>query len=94
MTEQCTEIMRMMGGTMMGGMMEGSMMGGMMWPMMLGMLLFWTLVIVGTVLLVRLVWTRSGNGKSTAAGILQERYARGEIDLEEYQERRSALQSR
>ena len=77
---------------MMGGNMMGGMMGGMMWPMLLGMLLLWTLAIVGIVLLVRILWTRTGGGKDDALGMLQERYARGEIDREEYQERRSVLQ--
>ena len=76
----------MMGGGMMGG--------GMMWPMMLEMLLIWTLVLVGVVLLVRLLWTGSGGGEPTAQHILQERLARGEIDREEYQERLSTLQGR
>ena len=76
--EQCREMMQMMG-------------GGMMWPMMLGMLLVWTLVIVGVVVLVRFLWTRSGGGESAAKRILQERLARGEIDREEYQERLSTL---
>ena len=96
MIEQCTEMMRMMGGMMgsgmMGNMMGGGMMGGMMWPMMLGMLLFWTLVIAGIVLLVRLVWSRAGGGNRGALAILQERFARGEIDHAEYQERRGVLQ--
>jgi len=75
-------------------MMGGGMMGGMMWPMMLGMLLVWTFVIVGAVLLVRFVWARWGGGEPTAQRILQERLARGEIDREEYQERLSTLQRR
>ncbi len=105
MIEQCTEMMRHMGdhmtdGHMMGsGMMEhmmggGMMGGGMMWPMMLGMLLFWTLVVAGIVLLVRLLWNRMDGGKTDPLSILQERFARGEIDIEEYQERRSVLQGR
>ncbi len=86
--EQCIEMMRKMG-----NMMHGGMMGGMLWPMMLGTLLFWSLVIVGLALLVRLLWTRTGHGRSGALSILQERIARGEIDHEEYQERLSVLQS-
>jgi putative membrane protein len=77
----------MMDGCMMGG---GMMMGG----MMLGMLLFWTLVIVGIVLLVRFIWDRTAGGHSDALSILQERFARGEINREEYEERRNILQRR
>ncbi len=74
----------MMGGGMMGMMMLG----------MLGMLVFWTLVVIGTVLLVRFVWNRTGSRKDSAVGILQERFARGEIDHAEYQERLQVLQRR
>ncbi len=87
-TDQCVEMMRTMSGM-------GGMMGGMMWwPMLLGMLLFWTLVIVGIVLLVRLLWNRVDGRTTDALSILQERFARGEISPEEYQERRSVLQHR
>ncbi len=96
--EQCTEMMGGMMGNMMSGMMGGNMMGGMMGgmmgPMMLGMLLFWTLVIVALVLLVRLLWGRRPGSTSEAVTILQERFARGEMDREEYQERLGTLQAR
>jgi putative membrane protein len=82
--EQCTEMMRTMGG----------MMGRMIWPIWLGILLFWTLVIIGIVLLVRLLWLRIGGGEMDALRILQERFARGEINREEYEEPRSVLQGR
>lgn len=62
--------------------------------MMLGMLVFWTLVIIGIVLLVRFVWNRTESRKDSAVGILQERFARGEIDHAEYQERLQLLQRR
>ncbi len=87
--EQCTDMM----GGMMGNMMNG-MMGGMMGPMMLGMVLFWTLVIVVLVLLVRQLWGRRPGSTSSAITILQERFARGEMDREEYQQRLSTLQAR
>ena len=96
--EQCTEMMGSMmdgmTGNMMGGSMMDGMMGGMMGPMMLGMLLFWTLVIVGLVLLLRLFWGRRAGSTSSAIPILQERFARGEMDREEYQERLSTLLAR
>ena len=92
--EQCTEMMSGVMGGMMNGMMDGNMMGGMMGPMMLGMLLFWTLVIVALVLLIRLLWGRRAGSTSSAIPILQERFARGEMDREEYQERLSTLLAR
>ncbi len=80
------EMMEMMGGNMMG-------MGGMMmWPMMLAVFLFGVLIILGIVLLIRSVWNKTNGGGSTAERILQERFARGEIDSEEYWERRNVLE--
>jgi putative membrane protein len=59
------------------------------------MLLFWVLVIVGIVVLVK--WLagqsssrRESHGK-TALEILQERYARGEIDRDEYEQKKRDL---
>ncbi|HKJ87149.1 MAG TPA: SHOCT domain-containing protein [Gammaproteobacteria bacterium] len=63
------------------------------------MLLFWVLVIVAVVLLVR--WMMGGSqedrvtkrsDRNRALEILEERYARGEIDHEEYQRRREDLE--
>ena len=68
----------------------GGMFGG------FGMLLFWGVIIVLLVLLVRgFVARRSsqslGSG-SSALDILQQRYAKGEISNEEYEERKKTLQ--
>ena len=87
MVEQCAEMMQMMGGMMGGGMMRG-----MMGPMLLVWLLAWLVVIVGIGLLVRLLWGRTKGSPSSPRAILQERFARGELDAEEYQERLSLLQ--
>ena len=75
-------------------------MGGMGWMVMVFMMLIWVLVIaaivVGVVLLVRAIGgsgspsARSG-GSSEAMDILEERFARGEIDREEFEERRRTL---
>ena len=72
MFEQC---MHMMGG-MMGG--------GMMWPMVSSTLLFITLVVAGGVLLWRALQHRT-TARQHPLEILQERFARGELDPEEYQ---------
>jgi len=66
----------------------------------IGMLLFWGLIIVGVVMLVR-GWSqtpRSGASEispleRTALDILRERYARGEIDKSEFEEKRNDLAS-
>jgi len=80
----------MMGpGTMGPGMMGG---WGMGWLGMIFMMAFWILVIVGLVFLIK--WliqsTRGakevGHGTSRALEILKERYARGEITKEEFEQ--------
>jgi len=62
------------------------------------MVAFWALVIAGIVLAVRaLSGTGTAIGSSTERGrameILQERYARGEIDKEEYESKKRDLAS-
>ena len=73
----------------------------------IGMLLFWGLVIAGIVTLVRWAGARSGTGSGAQSGapppssaaapartpllILQERYARGEIERDEYEIKRRDL---
>jgi putative membrane protein len=57
--------------------------------------LFWLLLIVGIVLLVRARDGRpalTGGGRETAIEVLQRRYAEGDLSLEEYRERRSVLE--
>ncbi len=81
-------------------MMDGMMGGG--WVMMLlGFLLFILVVgavVAGAVYLVRALSKPSDSapaaqsrGSGSAQRILEERYARGEIDKEEYEERRRGL---
>jgi putative membrane protein len=61
--------------------------------MMLLMLLFWVLVIVGLIVGIR--WLISGKtAKSDSAlAILRERYARGEINKDEFEEKKKTLSS-
>lgn len=58
------------------------------------MLLFWGLAILGIAALVKWLWPSSVNGgrPKTALEILNERYARGEIDREEYERIKRDLQ--
>ena len=63
------------------------------WVWRLGMLLFWIVVLC----LVfwgfrRYGWRREPNPGERVQGILAERFARGEISVEEYRERLSQLQ--
>lgn len=80
------------------GMMGGGMMGGGMIFGLLLMLALLVLVVLGIWALI--VWLRrdraaavggSGGGGSRAREILEERYARGELSTEEYQERLQGL---
>jgi putative membrane protein len=58
----------------------------------LGMLVFWGLIIVALVLVVRAFANPAGGGrKKGPREILDERYARGEISKEEYEERKRTL---
>ena len=67
----------------------------------LGMTLFWALIIFGMIALVRyLGGGRAGRGPaasgaefSDAERLLAERFARGEIDEQEYHQRREVLRS-
>jgi len=68
---------------------------GWMGPGWIFMLLFWALVIAGGIALVRWLGTRDKGGgdtrRRTPLDILQERYARGEIEREEYEQKRRDL---
>ena len=62
--------------------------------MMLWMALFWTAIIFGVVWLVRGTTGRRGGDAADALGILDRRFAQGDLTLEEYQERKAALGKR
>lgn len=64
---------------------------------MISALLFWIMVIIGIVLLVKiLLKSDSISGRTqekTALDILKERYARGEIDKAEFEQKKLDLES-
>ena len=70
------------------------------WGMGIGgifMILFWALIIFGVVALVKWIFfngsSSTGTSGRNALDILKERYARGEINREQYEEMRRNLQS-
>jgi putative membrane protein len=56
-----------------------------------GNLLFWVLVVVGVIALVRYLRRQPSASRPAAEELLAERYARGEITEQEYQERLDVL---
>lgn len=60
------------------------------------MAVFWVLLIVGAVVLVKWLAEQSSGGMQgrdrTPLEILRERYARGEIDRDEYEQKRKDLE--
>ena len=64
--------------------------------MVVVMMLFWVFVIAGIVWLIlalsRSTTRASDDGRSAAVRILEERFARGDIDAEEFRARRLALE--
>jgi putative membrane protein len=65
--------------------------------MTFGMVAFWTLVVVAVIALVRGLRDDGGHGRPAEADprrLLDERFARGEIDAEDYKARRELLDSR
>ena len=61
-------------------------------PFLRETLLFLVLVVVGVVMLLWVLNANRGAGRSDPVAILKERYARGEISLEEYEEHKRNLE--
>jgi putative membrane protein len=61
------------------------------------MIIFWVAVIIGVMMLIRYLWSAQKQGPSTPDGtdpmrFLKERYAKGDIDKEEFEERKRILE--
>ena len=61
------------------------------------MILFWLLIVLGIVALIRWLQSQSGRDQGsrdkTALEIVRERYARSEIDRNEYEQKKRDLES-
>jgi putative membrane protein len=57
------------------------------------MVIFWVLVIIGIILLIKMIvsGTKSEGKQETALDILKKRYARGEISKEEFEEKKKDI---
>lgn len=74
------------------GMHDSDVGAGWMIAMMLGMVLFWGLVVVGVVWLLREAIGRSHHGPGTdPLAILDRRLAEGQLSVEEYEQRKKTL---
>jgi uncharacterized membrane protein len=70
------------------------MMGSMLWLVVGGALFLIALVVAGVVMLLRALFHRMNTTQQQPLRLLQERFASGELDVEEYQQRLSVLQGR
>jgi putative membrane protein len=70
---------------------DDHMSGGWWWVMGIGWLVFLAAIVIVVVVLVRHFQTGASARRSSAHDVLDERFARGEIDVEEYGRRRDAL---
>jgi putative membrane protein len=64
------------------------MMGGSYWILEL---IFWVIVLIGLVLLIKYLWQGSAKRGDSALDILKKRYASGEITKEEFEEKKKDL---
>ena len=74
---------------MMDGYGYGMMSGG----MLILWIIFWILIIIGLILLIKYLWEGAGakRGAESTLDLLKKRYARGEISKEEFEEKKKDL---
>lgn len=76
----------------------GSQMGAWGWIGGIAMILFWILIVIGLVVMIRFLLARTRAERTGASShrdaldILKERYAKGEIDREEFERKKTDLQ--
>ncbi len=54
-------------------------------------IIFWLLVLIGLVLLIKYLWEGGAKKEESALEILKKRYAKGEISKEEFEDRKKDL---
>lgn len=73
---------------------NGNHMGGLAFgAMTAGMVVFWVLVIIGIFLVARYLLDNGHRATTLPEQLLAERFARGEIDVDEFRSRLSALRN-
>jgi len=81
-----------------GGWGDYSMGPGMMWGWWgmgwIFMIIFWGILVVGLIFLIRYLvgTTKASKGEESALDILKKRYARGEVNKEEFEQKKKDLQ--
>jgi putative membrane protein len=75
------------------GMMDGYSFGAMGYGMVILGLIFWILLLIGLVLLIKYLWEHGGAKieQESALEVLRKRYARGEISKEEFEEKKKDI---
>lgn len=75
------------------GMMDGGYGYGMGYGLLIFGFIFWILIIIGLVLLIKYLWEHGGAKAEheSALEVLKKRYARGEINKEEFEEKKKDL---
>lgn len=53
--------------------------------------IFWILVLIGLVLLIKYLWEGGARKEESALEILKRRYAKGEISKEEFEEKKKEM---
>ncbi|MDD5474650.1 MAG: SHOCT domain-containing protein [Candidatus Methanoperedens sp.] len=73
------------------GMMDGYGYGVAGYGMLIFGFIFWILILIGLILLIKYLWEGGAKKEESALELLKKRYARGEISKEEFEEKKKDL---
>ncbi len=73
------------------GMMDGYGYGVAGYGMLIFGFIFWILILIGLILLIKYLWEGGAKKEESALELLKKRYARGEISKEEFEEKKKYL---